>query len=485
MVHRITLAFAALVLALLSGCIHQAARSARSALTRQPNIILIIADDLGDGELGCYDQRIIKTPNIDALAARGCRFTEAYAGSCVCAPSRCSLLTGLHTGHSAIRDNKELQPEGQQPLPAGTVTLATLLRQQGYATAAIGKWGLGPPGSEGEPSRHGFDLFFGYLCQRHAHNHCPTYLYRNNERVALTGNQEHWESGTIPPGATYAPDLLRQEAERFITDNRSRPFFLYFATPVPHAALQVPDDSLAQYSGRIEDSPYDGSKGYLRHPTPHAAYAAMLSRLDQDVGRILARLRELDLEQDTLVIFTSDNGPTYAGGADSAFFRSASGRRGLKGQLYEGGIRAPLIAAWPGRIAPAGTCSAVTANWDLLPTLASICRIPADRLPPNLDRIDISSAFLAGSASHAPAPPRPPLYWEYASASGAQAVRIGNLKAIRHSVKGAPTPVELYDLAADPGESTDISAAHPDMVARAVDVMNGRTRSSIPEWNMP
>jgi arylsulfatase len=237
--------------------------------SQPPNVLLIITNDLGVGELGCYGQRTIRTPHIDALAREGVLFTNAYAGSCVCAPSRCTLLTGLHTGHAAIRDNKEIRPTGQQPLPAESVTLATLLGGRGYATGAVGKWGLGPPGSSGDPARHGFDLFFGSLCQRHAHNHCPSHLYRNGEVVALPGNQDTWPDGVVVGGA-YAPDLFREEAVGFIRENAMRPFFLLYATPVPHAALQVPEDSLAEYRVLEGDAAYEGTKRYLKHPTPRA-----------------------------------------------------------------------------------------------------------------------------------------------------------------------------------------------------------------------
>jgi len=445
-----------------------------------PNIILIITDDLGYGEVGCYGQKVIRTPTIDALAARGVRFTNAYSGSCVCAPSRGTLLTGLHTGHSAIRDNKELSPEGQQPLPAESVSIAELLKEKGYVTAAIGKWGLGPPGSTGDPAKHGFDLFYGYLCQRHAHNYCPPYLYRNDERVELAGNRATWDTGEVLAGAVYVPDLLRDEAEAFITANRAGPFFLLFATPVPHAALQVPGDSLAEYTDAIPDTPYDGKKGYLKHDHPRAAYAAMVTRMDSDVGRILARVRELGLEGSTLVIFTSDNGPTYNGGTDSEYFKSAGVFRGLKGQLYEGGIHVPLIVSWPGRVREGAVSSAVTGNWDFFTTLASVAGVERGALPAEIDGIDLSPQLFGDGALV----PREYLYWEYASGAGWQAVRLGDFKGVRRSAKKAPDgPIELYDLAADPGESVDIADKHPGVVARMREIMAARTPSPIPEWN--
>jgi len=271
---------------------------------RKPNIIFILADDLGYAELGCYGQKRIKTPNIDKLAQEGVRFTNCYSGSPVCAPSRCVLLTGKHTGHAYVRDNLEIEPEGQQPLPSGTVTLPKLLKQAGYSTALIGKWGLGYPGSSGDPLKQGFDFFFGYNCQRKAHNHYPEYLWRNNDKVVLKGNDGKGN------GTQYAPDLMEEEALRFIRENKRGPFILFFTTTIPHLALQVPDDSLREYKSQWDDPPYEGKKGYLPHQNPRAAYAAMVSRLDRTVGRISRKLHELEIEEETLVIFTSDNGST-------------------------------------------------------------------------------------------------------------------------------------------------------------------------------
>lgn len=475
---------ASLTAPLLIGCAgHAEARHAADATRRPPNIILIVSDDLGVGEVGCYGQTIIRTPSIDRLASEGTRFTNAYSGSCVCAPSRCTLLTGLHTGHAPIRDNRELSPIGQEPLPAESVTLAELLRSHGYRTAAIGKWGLGPPGSVGDPASQGFDHFFGYLCQRHAHNHCPTHLYRDGEVVQIPENQEVWPSGEIAVGARYAPDLFRDEAIAFLRDHHDAPFFLLFATPVPHVALQVPHDSLAEYRGALPDSPYDGKKGYLKHDSPHAAYAAMVTRMDRDIGEILAELASLGLAEDTIVLVTSDNGPTYAGGADSGFFESAQGRRGLKGQLYEGGVRVPLIVRWPGR-APAGRVSdVVTGNWDLFPTLARAGGVSDEALAEMrpLDGIDLAAAITGEGAC----PERDHLYWEYAASGGWQAVRQGDWKAVRRQAKSPSSAIELYDLAKDPNETRDVAASNPSVVRSMAAIMNARTPAILDEWNFP
>ncbi|MBL9118452.1 MAG: arylsulfatase [Phycisphaerae bacterium] len=438
----------------------------------RPNILLILADDLGVGELGCYGQEQIRTPNLDRLAQQGARCTSAYSGSCVCAPTRASILTGRHTGHSAIRTNLEVQPEGQMPLPPSEVTFASRLREQGYATALVGKWGLGPPGGEGAPSRHGFDLFYGYLCQRHAHDHRPGYLYRNETREPLE------------PG-TYAPDRFLEEAIGFVRRSAPEPFLLCYHTTIPHVALQVPDDSLAEYAGAFQETPYDGTKGYTKHPTPRAAYAAMVTRMDRDVGILLAELDRLGLAEETIVVFASDNGPTWAGGTDSTFFESADGRRGLKGQLYEGGIRVPLIVRWPGHITPGLVRDEPVGLWDLAPTFeAAMGAAPnSTQSTPGgaVDGIDLS----AWLGARAPLPDRV-LYWEYPSEGGWQAIRWGRWKAIRKGVaKRSDAPIELYDLLDDPGESKDVASEHPEVVADLRERMQkSRTDAPVPEWNI-
>jgi arylsulfatase A-like enzyme len=436
---------------------------------RKPHIVLILADDLGYSQLGCYGETRIRTPHIDRLAAEGTRFTQAYSGSPVCAPSRCVLLTGLHTGHARVRDNREIQPEGQEPLPAGTPTLARLLKAEGYATGLVGKWGLGYPGSPGEPLAQGFDFFFGYNCQRKAHNHYPPELWRNRERIRLEGN----DGGLT--GRQYAPDLFEKEALDFITSNRRRPFFLFFATTVPHLALQVPEDSLAEYAGLWPETPYDGGKGYQPHPAPRAAYAAMVTRLDRSVGRIMARLAELGLDKDTFVLFASDNGATYdVGGYDMEFFRGTGPFRSHKGYVYEGGIRVPLIVRRPGAI-PAGRASdAVVAFQDLLPTLLGAAGA-GSRVPAGVDGASRLGLFEGRTVS--PAEPR--LYMEFPDYGGQQMARAGKWKAVRQNLLKDPgAPVELYDLDADPGETTDVAAANPGVVAALRNIMAREHRSS-------
>jgi len=477
--------------AVISGWLAPGTAWGQATAARKPNIILILADDLGYNEIGAYGQKKIRTPNIDRLAQEGVRLTDHYSGSPVCAPSRAVLLTGLHTGHAYIRDNDEmgdrgdvwrdLSLEGQRPLPAGTVTIASMLKRAGYATAAVGKWGLGGPGSTGEPNRLGFDLFFGFLCQRIAHNHYPPYLWRNKTKVTLDNPgiypHERLPAGKDPNalssyarygGKQYALDVMGEEARAFVRENNARPFFLYFAPTIPHAALQVPEDSLAEYAGAFPDTPYVGDKGYLPHRAPRAAYAAMVTRLDREVGRLMQLVHDLGLDRDTLIIFTSDNGPTFNGGTESAFFESAGPLRGLKTMVYEGGIRVPMVARWPGRI-PAGIVSAhASAFEDYMPTFAAVAGVAP---PTGSDGLSMLAA-LEGRASAQR--PRDYLYWEF---QGRQAVRLGAWKGIRNAMNG---DFELYDLAADIGEQRNVASSHAGIVSRIETIMRtARTESAL------
>jgi arylsulfatase len=453
-----------------------ARRPARGAAgADRPNIVLILADDLGFADLSCYGQTRFATPNIDRIAREGTRFTAHYSGSPVCAPSRCVMLTGLHTGHAYIRDNDELAErgdvwndpslEGQRPLRAGTRTMAGMLKAAGYDTALIGKWGLGGPGSEGEPTRHGFDTAFGYLCQRQAHNHYPDHLWRNGERVPLD-NPAFSPRQKLPAdrdpsdprsyegyqGRRYAFDAMVDEAAAWIRGHRERPFFLHLTPTIPHVALQVPDESLRPYRGRFPETPYLGDDGYLPHRTPRAAYAAMIAHMDAGIGRLLAALKEIDADERTLVMFTSDNGATFkVGGYDPAFFASNAPWRGGKRDLFEGGIRVPLVARWPGRVRAGVVREESCASWDLLPTFADL----AGARRPDGDGLSLRP-LLEGRALGT----RPPLYWEF---SGRQAIRDGRWKAIR-DVRA--DTVQLYDLASDPAESRDVGAGNAGIVAR-------------------
>jgi len=465
--------------------------TAAETIARKPNIVLFFADDLGYGEVGCYGQTIIKTPNIDRLAAEGMRFTRHYSGNPVCAPSRCALLTGYHTGHAFVRGNKEMggwgpdEPEGQLPIPENTVTLAKYLKRQGYATAAVGKWGLGGPGSSGHPNKQGFDLFYGYLCQRVAHNYYPTHLWKNNLKDILEGNTYFASRQKFkqPPKQRtgydrfktkhYAPDRMSDEALTFIRKNKDRPFFLYYPTPVPHVALQVPADSLAEYSGKLNDQPYLGQKGYLPHPEPRAAYAAMVTRMDRDFGRVLNLLKELELKENTIVLFSSDNGPTFNGGTDSAYFQSAGVFRGLKASVYEGGIRVPLIVRWPGKIKPGSTSDHISANWDYFPTLMELI---GESPPTGIDGISFAPTLLGKETQRA----HEVLYWELRNQ---QAVRAGDWKLVRKADrKPRKIRTELFNLKQDISETTNLAESRPRMLQK---MLNLAHQSRTPSKHFP
>jgi arylsulfatase A len=433
---------------------------------QRPNIILIMADDLGVGELGCYGQKLIRTPRIDELASEGMRFTQFYAGSPLCAPSRCTLMTGKHTGHSFIRDNDEKghwdwveqkygKFTGQRPIPEKTTTLAKLLHDRGYATAAFGKWGLGHYGTTGSPTTQGFDLFYGYYCQRHAHNHYPAFLWRNGEKEPLAGN-----TGEDAIGAIHSHDKFVENAKAFIREHRQGPFFLYMPVIVPHLAIQTTEEALAQYE-EMPESPYAKDGQYHQHPRPHAGYAAMVSQLDRGVGEIVDLVAELGLDENTLILFTSDNGPTFerVGGADSDFFDSSAGLRGRKRDVYEGGIRVPLIARWSGKIQADSTENAPAAMWDLLPTL---CDVAGAKPPADVDGVDLLPAMLG---KEEPRTTRD-FYWELPNNGGVQAVRHGDWKGVRVGLSKGPQPWQLYDLANDPSETTDVAAKRSDVVAK-------------------
>ena len=465
-----------------------------SERSERPNVIYILADDLGYAELGSYGQTKIRTPRLDRLAQEGMRFTQHYSGSPVCAPSRATLLTGMHTGHTLVRDNYELggfldeEERGQLPLKPGTETLATLLQDHGYRTAIIGKWGLGGPGSTGVPNKQGFDFFYGYLDQKQAHNYYPTHLWRNTEWDTLRNEyfhphqrleQEPKDAAAYDryKGLDYAPDLMTEEALGFIRKNRDEPFFLYLAYPIPHVALQVPDESVDSYT--FEETPYLGQRGYLPHPRPRAAYAAMVTRMDGYVGRIVDLVQELGLEPNTIVMFSSDNGPTFNGGTDSDFFDSAGPLRGLKTEVYEGGIRVPMIARWPGHISEGSVTDHVSAFWDVLPTVAEVTGFAP---PEGLDGLSFLPTLLGRDDEQEL---HQSLYWEFHGRwGGAQAVRMGDWKAVRlGGHDDAHAHIELYDLERDVGEEKDVSADHPDVVERVRQIMEARSSSEIPEWN--
>jgi arylsulfatase A-like enzyme len=449
----------------------------------KPNIIFVLADDLGYAELGVYGQQKIKTPHLDRLAREGMRFTQFYSGSPVCAPSRCAFLTGKHTGHAYVRDNMELggfkdsEERGQLPLPANEPNLAKWLKREGYATALVGKWGLGGPESASIPTKQGFDFFYGYLDQKQAHNYYPSHLWRNerweklnnayfspHQKLEVNPNTPH--AYDAYKGKQYAIDLMTREALRFIEENRQRPFFLYYAPTLPHVALQVPDEALRAYLGKFLEEAYLGEQGYLPHPTPRAAYAAMISYLDGQVGKLLDELKSLQIDQNTLVIFTSDNGATFSvGGPDVKFFDSLDGLRGSKGDVYEGGIRVPFIARWPGHVASGTTSDHIGANWDIWATFAELL---GKEVPSQTDGLSILPTLLGTGKQRE----HEYLYWEFPSRGGQQAVRVGRWKGVRTGVgEDLDASIQLYDLVSDVSESKDVASLHPEITKRMVSIL--------------
>ncbi|MCA9045612.1 MAG: arylsulfatase [Planctomycetaceae bacterium] len=449
---------------------------------KKPNVVLIIADDLGYRELGCYGQKLIRTPRIDELASQGVKLTQHYSGNAVCAPSRCVLMTGKHPGHAFVRDNKSTPPEGQQPIPASEVTLAELLQEQGYVTGAFGKWGLGGPDSSGEPLRQGINRFFGYNCQAHAHSYYPSYLWDNDKHILLNNNPEIPGHGGLKEGADpsdprsydmykgtrYAPNRIHQAALEFIKLNQERPFFLFYPSVIPHVALHVPDEELKQYTDLgWNDPPFTRAKGgYTPHFTPRAAYAAMISHLDSDVGDVVDLLDELKLSDNTIVIFSSDNGTTHLDEeVDFDFFESVGELRGLKGSLYEGGVRVPAIVKWPGHVKPDTTSDYVSGFEDWLPTILDAVGA-AKNIPKDVDGVSLVPLLFHGEQQQ-----RPFLYREFAGYGGQQSVREGNWKAVRQGMARGNLKTELYDLKADVSESKDVAADHPDVVAHLEELM--------------
>ncbi|MBI4660892.1 MAG: arylsulfatase [Verrucomicrobia bacterium] len=420
----------------------QDGRAAGNA-ARKPNIIFILADDLGYGDLGCYGQKMIKTPHLDKLASEGMRFTQCYAGSTVCAPSRSALMTGQHTGHTRIRGN------ARHPLKPEDFTVAEVLKSAGYQTAVMGKWGLGEAGSTGAPTRKGFDEFFGYLNQRHAHNYFPTHLWRNEQKVPLRNevpNEDSEGSGVAVRRIDYSHDLIAREALDFLDRHRDRPFFLYFAVTIPHANNEAKGQGMEVPS----DEPYTRETW----PQPERNKAAMITRLDADVGKLMGKLNELKIDEQTIVFFSSDNGPHREGGNDPKFFDSSGPLRGIKRDLYEGGIRVPMIVRWPGKI-KAGTVNPhVWAFWDFLPTAAEIAGVQP---PKGADGTSALPTLLGRQQSTHAA-----LYWEFHERGFKQAVRMGNWKGIRLA---QGQPLELFDLKTDIGETKNLAAQHPEIVA--------------------
>jgi len=465
--------------------------------SKKPNIIYFLADDLGYGEIGVLGQQKIKTPNIDALAQGGMLFTQHYSGAPVCAPARYSFLTGKHMGHSYIRGNDEWTErgdvwnytkaftnpglEGQRPIPTHTITIGKQLQKAGYRTAVFGKWGLGAPNTEGTPNKQGFDEFYGYNCQRQAHNLYPSHLWENETKILL--NNE-----LVNPGANlekdadindpksyarftqqhdYAPKMIHDKAIQFIKDTKKQPFFMYYASPLPHVPLQVPAEYTEVYKKEFGDEkPYTG-KSYFPTQHPNATYAAMISYLDMQLGELIAALKKQGIYENTLIIFTSDNGPTYTGGVDANFFDSAKpfdnnyGR--TKGFVYEGGIRVPLIASWPNAIEPGSKTTHISAFYDMMPTFMDIAGLDT---PKETDGLSFKNTLLGERQQD-----HDFLYWEFPSYQGQQAVRMGKWKAIRKNIFKGNLEIELYNLDTDIKEQHNLAKEFPDIVKQLAQIM--------------
>ena len=462
-----------------------------------PNIIYILADDLGYGELGVYGQKIIETPHIDELANNGMIFTDHYSGSPVCAPSRSVFITGQHTGKTPIRGNDEWiergdtwnyqamfddpSLEGQRPIPKNTITIAEVLKSAGYVTGMVGKWGLGAPNTEGTPNKQGFDFFYGYNCQRQAHTLFPMHLWRNEERDILNNKNipphANLKEGSNPNDESsyvdfhlndYAPELMHNEALNFIDDNKDSPFFLYYASPLPHVPLQAPKKWINYYKRKFGDEkPYTG-KSYFPSHSPRATYAAMISYLDEQVGDLIKKLKEINQLDNTLIIFTSDNGPTYTGGADTQYFDSANPFKTelgwAKGFVNEGGIRVPMIASWPTKIKPGSKSNQISAFQDMMPTFCDIIGID---VPLNIDGISIKPTLLGNfqKVTHEY------LYWEFPAYKGQQAVRMGKWKGIRKNIFEGNMSIELYDISLDKQEQNNVAMIYPKIVEKISQIM--------------
>lgn len=490
------------LLILLYACSTHKKTTKSSSNATQPNIIYILADDLGYGELGAYGQQKIQTPNIDALAKSGMLFTQHYAGAPVCAPSRYMLMTGKHAGHAHIRGNDEWRErgevwdfekavydpnlEGQRPILQSTTTLGEVMQGAGYTTGIVGKWGLGAPLTDGIPTKNGFDFFYGYNCQRQAHQLYPKHLWKNEEKDWLDNelispgkdnrlaeeadpldlkNYQKWEQ------KDYAPAKMQSEVLQFIDDNKEQPFFMYYASPLPHLPLQVPHQYVEKYVKLFGDeTPYDGKKSYFPNRYPNAAYAGMISYLDDQVGEIVAQLKSLGLYENTLIIFSSDNGPTYLGGVDAEYFDSAKpfsnayGR--TKGFTYEGGIRVPMIAAWPNRIKENSRSDHISAFWDVIPTF---CELLGVKEPEGLDGLSFLPTLIGESATTQKQ--HEFLYWEFPSYQGQQAIRMGKWKGIRANIFKGNMKLALYNLETDLREERDIAADYPDIIAKMEAIM--------------
>lgn len=461
---------------------------------QKPNVIYIYADDLGYGELGAYGQQKIKTPNLDKIAKEGIKFTQHYASAPVCAPSRCMLMTGKNSGHSYIRGNYELggfedeNEGGQMPLPEGTFTIAKLMKQAGYTTGAIGKWGLGMSTTTGDPNKQGFDYFYGYLDQKQAHNFYPTHLWENGKWDTLKNPyiQVHKPLAKDAPdsafdyfkGKEYSVTKMAEKTFDFIKENRKKPFFLYLPYTGPHVSLQAPDEAVKEYLGQFDEKPYRGENGYASALYPRATYAAMITYMDEQVGRIMKLLKELGLDKNTIVMFSSDNGATFkAGGADTEFFNSFGGLRGKKQDLYEGGIREPFIARWPGKIPAGKVTNHISAQFDMMATLSEITGVKAW----DNDGISLLPTLMGNDNKQKK---HDYLYFEFPEKGGQVAVRMGDWKGVKSNMKkNKNAPWEIYNLHTDEKETTDVAVQHPELAKKFEEILKKEHQTShIKDW---
>jgi arylsulfatase A len=482
-----------LFLALVGATFSLQAQTKKKGKKTFPNIIYIYADDLGYGELGSYGQKKIKTPNLDRMAAEGMKFTQHYTSTPVCAPARCMLMTGKHGGHSYIRGNHELggfpdsAERGQMPLAAIEFTVAELLKQKGYVTAMIGKWGMGMNGTEGSPLRQGFDYYYGYLDQKQAHNFYPSHLWENEKwdtlRQPFINVHQKIDSTRATDadfdyfkGKEYAPAKMTEKALAFMEQSKKSAFFLYLPYTIPHASLQAPDEWVKKYIGQFDEKPYYGQNGYASTKYPLSTYAAMISFLDAQVGIIMEKIKKLGLDENTIIMFSSDNGSTFNGGVNARFFNSVAGLRGLKMDLYEGGIRMPFIARWPGKIKSGTISELVSAQYDFFATAADL----TNQKVKNTDGISLLPELLGKKQKNDRY-----LYFEYPEKGGQIAIRMGKWKAVKSNLKKNPTAVwELYNLQMDPNETTDIAIQHDELL-RQFDEIVGREHlpSHLAAWN--
>lgn len=461
---------------------------------KKPNIIYIYADDLGYAEIGPYGQKKIKTPNLDKLAKEGMKFTQHYTSTPVCAPARCMLMTGKHGGHSYIRGNYEMGgfPDsleaGQMPLPEGTFTIPKMLKEAGYVTALTGKWGLGMNNTTGSPLKQGFDYYYGYLDQKQSHNFYPSHLWENDEKIMLD-NPYLYVHKTLDStkatdkdfdyykGKVYSPDMMTKKAVSFINKQKSKPFFLYMPYTIPHVSLQAPDEYVKKYIGQFNEHPYYGQQGYAPTQYPYSTYAAMITYLDDQVGIIMAEIKKLGLDDNTVIMFSSDNGATFNGGVNAKFFNSVDGLRGLKMDVYEGGIREPFIARWPGKIPANTTSDFVSAQFDMMATFAAI----AGTKPNNTDGISLLPTLLGKNKEQKQ---RDYIYWEYPEKGGQLAIRMGDWKGVKVNLrKNLNNPWQIFNLKTDRNETTDIASEHPELIKRFDEIVKKEHQvSHLLEW---